>query len=65
MRFESLVLSVVYPIGDHGVLSGLLSVMPLCLLQRRVAPLSVASLESGSLEGGSLKSGSLVCFLPR
>ena len=44
VRFESLVLSVVYPIGDHGVLSGLLSVMPLCLLWRRVAPMSVAPL---------------------
>ena len=56
MRFESLVLSVVYPIGDHGVLSGLLSVMPLCLLQRRVAPLRVAPLCDSSLdelEGGS------------
>ena len=49
MRFESSVLSVVYPIGDHGVLSGLLSVMPLCLLRRRVAPLSVAPLRVTSL----------------
>ena len=35
---------MVYPIGDHEVLCGLLSVMPLCLLWRRVAPLSVAPL---------------------
>ena len=42
MRFESLVLSVVYTIGDHEVLRGLLSVMPLFLLRRRVAPISVA-----------------------
>ena len=63
MRFESLVLSVVhvYPIGDHGVLSGLLSVMPLCLLQRRVAPLRMAPIRVAplcasspdELEGGS------------
>ena len=54
MRFESSVLSVVYPIGDHGVLFGLLSVMPLCLLQRRVAPLSVAPLRVTSLSVASL-----------
>ena len=40
---------MVYPIGDHGVLSGLLSVMPLCLLRRRVAPLSVATLSVAPL----------------
>ena len=74
MRFESLVLSVVYTIGDHGVLSGLLSVMPLSAPEEsgslesgslECGSLECGPLESGYLEGGSLKSGSLVCFLPR
>ena len=55
MRFESLVLSVVYPTGDHGVLSGLLSVMPRALS----APEESGFLESGSLESGPLECGSL------
>ena len=55
MRFESSVLSVVYPIGDHGVLSGLLSVMPHCLLRRRVAPLSVALLRVAPLRMAPLR----------
>ena len=54
MRFESSVLSVIYPIGDHGVLCGLLSVMPLCLLRKRVAPLSVACLSVAPLRSAPL-----------
>ena len=46
---------MVYPIGDHGVLCGLLSVMPLCLLRRRVAPLSVAPLRVAPLRVAPLR----------
>ena len=48
---------MVYPIGDHRVLSGLLSVMPLSL----IAPEESGSLECGSLESGFLESCSLEC----
>ena len=53
---------MVYPIGDHRVLSGLLSVMPLSLIAlEECGSLVSGFLESCSLECGSLESGSLEC----
>ena len=56
MRFESLVLSVVYTIGDHG---GTLWALECDAFLS--APEESGSLESGSLECGPLESGYLEC----